>query len=155
MPAQVHGISNSIFCSRCSMKGHRNQSCTNQIRCRSCYNYGHIAAKCLSRLRSKRYSSRIKSYTSIYAGEKSISTSSPLSQSDRSISHVSESPLNPSPAREPSPMANYDCDPFPQSLLVWRLCRQALFAPNVDMSSSEATSLPSATTGRLQPWHLQ
>jgi hypothetical protein len=98
MLAQVHGISNSIFCSRCSMKGHRNQSCTNQIRCRSCYNYGHIAAKCLSRLRSKRYSLRIKSYTSIYAGEKSISTSSPLSQSDRSISHVSESPLNPIPA---------------------------------------------------------
>jgi hypothetical protein len=112
MPTQNHDLSNSIFCSHCLKKGHRNQSCTNQIRCRSCYNYGHIAAKCLSRLRSKRYSWRIKSDTSIYAGDKSISTSCP---SHIDISHVSESPLNPSPAREP----------------------------------------PSATTGRLQPWHPQ
>jgi hypothetical protein len=67
--AQQNDVSTSIFCSRCLMKGHWNQLCTNQIRCRSCYNYGHIAAKCLSRLRSKRFSWRIKYVSPIYEGE--------------------------------------------------------------------------------------
>jgi hypothetical protein len=42
-----------------------------------------------------------------------VRTTPSPSRSDFSVSHVSESTLNPSPAQVSPPMANYDCDPFP------------------------------------------